>query len=187
VGGRGSGGRRVGSGRKKQSDLERAIGGDAGKRGVVLQHPNATAVAPVETFGPPRYLTHPPALRALKAALAQAKRQQAELSAIANAQEKLDAVIVQSRAVLAVWHELAPQAFEARTLTRATVSAFAMLCRAVAVERTSDIPDADHRGLMQRVATWMKDFGLAPLGKPMYAAQPATVENPLDRFTKARA
>jgi hypothetical protein len=188
VGGRGSGGRRTGSGRKRLSDLERAIGGDAGKRaGVVLQHPNSTAVAAVVTFGPPAYLTVPPTLRRLRAVLKRAKRQQAELSAIAAAQEKLDEVVAQTHEVLAVWRELAPQAFEARTLTKATVSAFAMLCRAVAVERASEIPDADHRGLMQRVATWMKDFGLAPLGKPMYAAAPAAVENPLDRFTKARA
>ena len=47
MGGRGSGGRRTGAGRKRQSALERAISGDAGKRGVVLQHPSSTAVAPV--------------------------------------------------------------------------------------------------------------------------------------------
>lgn len=188
MGGRGSGGSRTGSGRKKLSDLERAIGGNAGRRaGVLLQHPNSTAVAAVETFGPPRYLTVPLAVLALRAALKRAKRGQAELSKIDDLQEKLDALIAQSRDVLTVWRELAPQAFEARTLTKATVSAFAMLCRAVAVERASDIPDADHRGLMQRVATWMKDFALAPLGKPMYAAQPAAAVNPLDRFTKARA
>jgi hypothetical protein len=187
MGGRGSGGRRTGSGRKKLSDLERAIGGNAGKRGgVLLQHPNSTAVAAVETFGPPAYLTLPLGLRALRTALKRARRT-GTVSEMVEAQERVDLATAQSREVLAVWRELAPQAFEARTLTTATASAFAMLCRAVAVERLTDIPDADHRGLQQRVATWMKDFGLAPLGKPMYAAQPAAAVNPLDRFTKARA
>jgi hypothetical protein len=96
-------------------------------------------------------------------------------------------VTVLGREALAVWHELAPIAFEARTLTPATCAAFTMLCRAVAFERSMEIPDANHRGLMQRVATWLKDFGLAPLGKPLYAAQSEAPASPLDRFTKGRA
>jgi len=153
MGGRGSGGRRRGSGRKRQSDLERAIGGDAGHRGVVLQHPSSTAVAPIVEFDPPATLRGK---------------------------------------ALAVWHELAPHAFAARTLTPATTAAFVMLCRGVVKERaywrsTWGAAGADHRGLMQRVGTWMKDFCLSPLGKPVYAAHVEAPANPLDRFTKGRA
>lgn len=153
MGGPGSGGNRTGSGRKKQSDLERAIGGDAGKRGVVLQHPNATAVAPIETFDPPKTL-----------------RGKAK----------------------AVWGELAPAAFEARTLTRATEVAFVILCRNVALERKmaaarKGVGSANHRGMIQRVDAELTKFCLSPFGKPLYGAQVETAVNPLDRFTKARA
>jgi len=149
MGGRGSGGRRVGSGKKLKSELEHAISGTTSARGVILQHPNATAVAPVVTFDPP-----------------------------ANLRGKAKAV----------WGELAPEAFAARTLTPATCAAFVMLCHAAVLERALRTSKRaaggpNHRGLMQRVATWQKDFMLAPLGKPLYAAAPA-VANPLDRFTK---
>jgi hypothetical protein len=187
VGGRGSGGRRIGAGRKRKSALERAISGTVARRGVVLHHPSSTAVAPVEPFDPPATLTAPPQLSALTAALELLQTACAPPSDIKEAQAKVDEVRALGLEALAVWHELAPSAFEARTLTPATSAAFTMLCRAVARERATEVPDADHRGLMQRVATWLKDFGLAPLGKPMYVAQPEAPANPLDRFTKGRA
>lgn len=150
MGGRGSGGRRVGSGKKLKSALDHAISGTTPARGVLLAHPNATAVAPVVTFDPPATLRGKP---------------------------------------LQVWHELAPHAFEQRTLTPATCDTFVMLCYAVVQERAFWASKRgrcgpNHRGLMQRVATWRKDFCLAPLGKPLLAAQPAAVVNPLDRFLK---
>jgi hypothetical protein len=194
MGGRGSGGRRIGAGRKRKSALERAILGDAGHRGVVLQHPSApTAVAPVVTFDPPAELQgNPQELAALVADLAFLKgaaRPGDENPQIAELQARVDTLTLVGQA-LTVWHELAPHAFEARTLTPATTAAFTMLCRGVVKERALSASwncgAADHRGLMQRVATWMKDFGLAPLGKPMYAAE-APIANPLDRFTKTRA
>ena len=184
MGGRGSGGRRVGAGRKRISLLERAIGGNAGKRGTVLQHPSSTAVAPVEMFEPPAYLTTPPGLAGLTAQLARLVRDCAEFPQIAEAQARVDALTALGLEALVLWHELAPEAFEARTLTRATTSAFVMLCRAAAAERARSSYDADHRGLAQRVAIWKTNFGLAPLGKPLYAAEPAATVNPLDRFTK---
>lgn len=187
MGGKGSGGRRVGSGRKLKSALERAISGTASPRGVVVAHPSATAIAPVETFDPPASLTMSPQLAALTADLARLTETCAEQWQIAAAQAQVDAMTAVTAEALAVWHELAPYAFEARTLTPATTAAFCMLCRAVAQERATNTPDADHRGLMARVATWMKDFALAPLGKPMYAAEPEHKVNPLDRFTKGRA
>jgi hypothetical protein len=149
MGGRGSGGRRIGSGKKPKSELEHAISGTTGPRGVVLQHPSGTAIAPIATFEPP-----------------------------AEVKGK----------VLKVWRELAPEAFAARTLTPATSAAFEMLCHAAVLERALRVSKRtaggpNHRGLQQRVATWKKDFMLAPLGKPMVAAAPA-IANPLDRFTK---
>jgi len=149
MGGKGSGGRRVGSGKKLKSDLEHAISG-TGARGVVLPHPSSTAIAPVETFEPPASLR---------------------------------------KHALQVWHELAPSAFEARTLTRATELSFVILCRNVALERSMarrkrGAGGANHRGMIQRVDAELTKFCLSPFGKPMYAAQPAATVNPLDRFTK---
>jgi len=194
MGGRGSGGKRVGSGRKRKSALERAISGAITPRGVVLQHPSSTAVAPVEAFDPPAELQGTPAaLATLEADLAFLKQAEAPGEPnpqIAEVQARVDALTLQARA-LAIWHELAPHAFTARTLTPATSAAFVMLCRAIVKERvlsaSADCGGPNHRGLMQRVATWLKDFELAPFGKPMYAAQPEQPANPLDRFTKARA
>lgn len=49
MGGKGSGGRRKGSGRKKKTDAERFIDGNAGHRGKVLAHPSVPpVVAPLE-------------------------------------------------------------------------------------------------------------------------------------------
>jgi hypothetical protein len=153
MGGKGSGGRRVGSGKKRKSDLEHAIAGTTSARGVLLTHPSSTAIAPIEAFDPPATLRG----KALR-----------------------------------VWLELAPLAFEARTLTRSTEVSFVMLCRNVALERkmaaTRGAGGANHRGMIQRVDAEMAKFCLSPFGKPMYdAAKPATSTNPLDRFTKARA
>jgi len=195
MGGRGSGGSRIGAGRKKQSELERAIGGDAGKRGVVLQHPNSTAIAPVVTFKPPAELQGTPKVLAkLVADLAFLKagaRPDDPNPQIAELQARVDDLQAQASA-LAIWHELAPHAFAARTLTPATTAAFVMLCRGVVTERSLSASRAsaagpDHRGMMHRVATWMKDFCISPFGKPMYAPQAEPKASPLDRFTKARA
>lgn len=192
MGGRGSGGRRIGSGRKKKSDLVRAIGGNAGKRsGVVLQHPSSTAVAPAATFGPPAELHESVAELAARTAdllfLRQAQGPGDPNPQIAELQTRVDALATRTHA-LQIWHELAPHAFAARTLTPATAAAFVMLCRAVVQERALSASPADaggpnHRGLMHRVATWMKDFSVAPLGKPQYEAQPpAPQTNPLEKF-----
>jgi hypothetical protein len=92
---------------------------------------------------------------------------------------------VPNAAALIVWGELAPEAFEAGTLTKRTAAAFAMLCRAVVVERSTELPDADHRGLIQRIGTMMKDFGLAPLGKPIQSA--VTEPKPLSALERLQA
>lgn len=194
MGGRGSGGRRIGSGRKLKSALERAISGTTGPRAVVLVHPSATAVAPVTLFEPPAELVgNPQELAGLLADLAFLKgatRPDDANPQITELQARVDTLTRVGQA-LAVWHELAPHAFALRTLAPHSSAAFTMLCRWVVKERALsaswDCGGADHRGLMQRVLTGLKDFGLAPLGKPMYAAEPVQTVSPLDRFTKARA
>jgi hypothetical protein len=78
----------------------------------------------------------------------------------------------------AVWLELAPLAFEARTLTRATERSFVVLCRNVALEhkmatRNYGRGNANHRGMIQRVDAELAHFCLAPFGKPLSEAKPA--------------
>jgi hypothetical protein len=191
MGGRGSGGRRIGSGQKGKSALEHAIGG--GKRG--RKPGDETAVAAVETFGPPAELQGTPKqLATLVAELVFLHEHVGPGDPnpqIAEIQAKVDELTARALA-LAIWHELAPHAFAARTLTPATTAAFVMLCRGVVAERALSASPAtasgpNHRGMMQRIATWMKDFNVAPFGKPMYEAEPAGPINPLDRFTKTRA
>lgn len=95
-------------------------------------------------------------------------------------------------AALLVWLELAPHAFQARTLTRATTAAFVMLCRNVVTERTlaaGASGGSDHRGMIQRVDAELLRFNLAPCGKAIYQpeedAKPSPV-NPLTRFTQRK-
>lgn len=193
MGGRGSGGGRIGAGRKRESGLNQAIRGTSGRGGVVLQHPSSTAVAPIETFDPPDdWVAASDALAPLIAQLTFLKGAQGAGDPnpqIEQLQARVDELQAQVDA-LAVWHELAPHAFAARTLTAGTAAAFLMLCRGVVQERALSASPAtasgpNHRGMMHRVATWMKDFNVAPFGKPMYEAErPAA--NPLDRFTKTR-
>src|SRR5262245_7689676 len=136
MGGKGSGGARVGAGRKPLSDHERSLGGNAGHRSSSVSV-GPWPTAPLETFEPPAGLP---------------------------------------KAVLTVWRELAPSAFEARTLTRSTVPAFVMLCRNVVTERrlgkkldTAGGPN--HRGMIQRVEAEMARFCLSPFGKAVYKPQ----------------
>lgn len=77
-----------------------------------------------------------------------------------------------------VWDELAPSAFELRTLTRATEVSFVILCRNVALERQMASKkygkgNANHRGILQRVDAELAHFCLAPFGKPLSEAKPA--------------
>jgi len=87
----------------------------------------------------------------------------------------------------AIWLDLAPHAFAARTLTRATAFAFRLLCQNVALERgfaarADECGRASHRGLIQRVDAELAAFNLRPFGKPIFEAAPAQPANPLDKF-----
>lgn len=70
-----------------------------------------------------------------------------------------------------VWTQLAPHALAARTLTAGMVTAFALLCRSIVLEKrlslSTDIGQASHRGMIQRVEAGLVRFGLAPNGKPI--------------------
>lgn len=169
MGGRGSGGRRVGSGRK-------------GKLAVVVRHPSAPAIASIDAVDPPAELQGSAAelatLTSQLAFLEQADGPGEPNPQIAELEARIEELEGQARA-LAIWHELAPRAVAKRTLTPETAAAFAMLCRAVVQERALSASPAtaggtNHRGLMHRVATWMKDFCLSPFGKPLTEAAPAT-------------
>lgn len=142
MGGQGSGGTRLGSGRKPKDEAQKALEGTAPpgerKRGRTLP--------PIDEFDAPNDLT---------------------------TDERN------------VWLRLAPGAFYARTLTRATEYAFVLLCRNVLLEQqlranVVDAGSANHRGLIQRVEAGLTAFGLRALGKPMVDDTPA--EDPLDEF-----
>lgn len=80
-----------------------------------------------------------------------------------------------------VWMELAPFAFQNRTLTKATSLAFRTLCRNVVIlnQYASSVQEkgsANHRGMIQRVDVELLSFGLAPCGKPMMTAAPAQAD-----------
>jgi len=89
-----------------------------------------------------------------------------------------------------VWMELAPHAFAARTLTKATALAFRMLCRNVVLERDMrasvlDRGRAAHQGLIAKVDAELSRFSLNPCGKPMYQGAPrAAPANPLEKYLK---
>jgi hypothetical protein len=94
---------------------------------------------------------------------------------------------------LGIWHELAPHAYAARTLTPAMTVAFVMLCRNVALERSLATRrltkgSADHRGMIQRVEAALLRFNVAPCGKAIYEPEAAAAAptNPLTRFTLRR-
>lgn len=183
MGGHGSGGRRTGSGRK-------------GKRAFALVPPTkidrpqrerrdreaAAAAAIPGTFDPPAELQAPPgALAKLVADLAFLKGGATAGDPnpqIAELEARVDELTARA-AALAVWHELAPLAFAKQTLTPGTAAAFVMLCRAVVGERALSASPAtafgpNHRGVMQRVDKGLHDFQLAPFGKPLDDAKPAT-------------
>lgn len=86
-----------------------------------------------------------------------------------------------------VWVELAPHAFAARTLTRATELSFRLLCRNIVIERALALVgagSANHRGMIQRVDAELLRFCLSPFGKAIYEAEPEKPANPLEKFLK---
>lgn len=75
----------------------------------------------------------------------------------------------------AVWLKLAPHAFRAKTLTKATAYQFELLCRNIVLERllassAETVGGSNHRGIIQRIDAELLRFDLAPNGKPHSAA-----------------
>jgi hypothetical protein len=100
--------------------------------------------------------------------------------------EEFDAPNDLTTAERLVWLRLAPGAFAARTLTKATEYQFVMLCRNVVLEReiaadASLRGGANHRGIIQRVDAELARFCLAPMGKPIVEDAPK-VEDPFAEF-----
>lgn len=89
-----------------------------------------------------------------------------------------------------VWLELAPHAFAARTLTKATALAFRMLCRNVVLERDMrasvlDKGRAAHQGMIAKLDAELLRFSLNPCGKPMFQAKPQSKPaNPLEKYLR---
>jgi hypothetical protein len=105
-----------------------------------------------------------------------------------------------------VWRLYAPPAIEAGTLTPRTAGAFALLCKLIVMEQAVVAQiEADgwtfvkitidgagqehqelkshplcshHRGLVQRLETQMKNFGVMPFGKPIVDRKPKGPANP---------
>lgn len=120
------------------------------------------------------------------------KRGLAPMTASATAPvEILEPPATVTGAVLVVWQDLAPAAIVERTLTAATLTAFAMLCRNVVLERklgsSHTKGNAAHRGMIQRVQADLSAFNLRPCGKALYQPDAQPAANPLTRFTQRRA
>lgn len=161
MGGIGSGGRRVGAGRKRKDQAAKVLHGTASlhERNAVAGG-SSSAAAPIEVVYPP-----------------------ADLAADE----------------LRVWNEYAPHAQASRTLTTSTAGAFRKMCEVIVdVEEmrrqikadgltvsTAKGPKAhplltQMRGLQQRMATYMKDFMIAPIGRSL--VDKPTAEDPFSDF-----
>ena len=91
-----------------------------------------------------------------------------------------------------VWLRLAPHAFAARTLTKATEYQFVMLCRNVVLERqlAADVEQrggSNHRGIIQRIDAELARFSLAPFGKPMTQTEGDAEQQPVSPLAKLKA
>jgi hypothetical protein len=100
---------------------------------------------------------------------------------------------------LAIWHEWAPLAVQAGTLTPATAAAFEQLCQTEADRRqlrarftrrqpvlgeTEMAFRREHRALVRELNARLKDFCLAPFGKQLPGAAPEAEDDPLDKFLR---
>lgn len=154
MGGKGSGGSRVGAGRRRKSAVERALDGGAGHRpGRVLQHPRSA----VDPDSGQSVATPPAALP------------------VVDESDAPNDLTVEEREV---WLKLAPLALANGTLTTDTAFQFMRMCRNIALESryaksVQDAGGANHRGLIQRVDTELLGFGLAGTGRKPPAAKPA--------------
>jgi hypothetical protein len=156
MGGVGSGGPRIGAGRKPKADAAKALGGDAGhRRRKVVRHPSSpaapveTPVVPVEAFDAPDDLT------------VDERNVWLRMAPYAFGNGTLTKATMYGFCLLC------------RNI---------VLERRYATS-VADAGGANHRGLIQRIDAELLRFCLAPLGKPV--VQPAKPEDPFAEFVGA--
>lgn len=155
MGGKGSGGRRPGSGRKRKSDTERFIDGNAGHRAAdVLRHPSAPDLAPLPTVD------------------------EADAPNDLSREERLIWLELAPYALRA--GTLTPASSMAfRVLCRNIV------LERLYGQSVTDKGTANHRGMIQRVEVGLDAFQLRPQGRRMQDAAPIEAPvNKLNRFLR---
>jgi phage terminase small subunit len=176
LGGRGSGGSRVGAGRKPKDAHLRAIQGGRSRIAIQPEAPTSTAVAPLVEVLPPGDLmpdelavwTREAPLatteRTLTPSTAGAFREFCELEALKNTMLK------RIRARLTMF-DVAPASESGKDQAEPEF-----------YEKANPLL-THYRGAVQRLSAFRKDFKLAPFGKELIAPeQPKS--NPIDRFRK---
>jgi hypothetical protein len=90
----------------------------------------------------------------------------------------------------AIWANQAPHALKNRTLTAASVMAFARYCGVVVREmkerQSSGCDGPNHERMLKRINALELQFGLVPCGKAVYQGEPEKPANPLDKFLNRR-
>lgn len=155
MGGKGSGGHRFGAGRKKKTDEERFVDGNAGHRGRVIAHPSTTSEPPpvpvVDEADAPNDLT--------------LEERRAWLALAPHALQNGTLVPATSVAFVLLCKNIVRERKYGESLT--------------------ECGTANHRGLIQRVEGGLDAFQLRPQGRRMPSADPvAKPASPLDRFLK---
>lgn len=152
MGGRGSGGKRVGAGRKPKDALLRSIQGGRDRRpepAPPSADPGPTAVAPIATIQPPADLTAEElAIWNRDAPLAEAERTLVLATASAF-REFCELEALKNKMLVSIKEEMT------------TVDD-------KGVERSNPLL-THYRGAVQRLSTFRKDFKLAPFGKDLVA------------------
>lgn len=186
MGGKGSGGRRIGAGRKPKTARQHWLTGDAGKRGLALVERPADAGAPKGQRRGKRAERTPP-------------------SPVIGAAGEVPAELTDVERVL--WERWAPRAKAAGTLTEDTTPGFVVLCQTAAdaqvcraeiysrgivnvrtaMQETGNDDEAmevvtvelrahplwpQYRGLKTRLEMLMARYGIASMGKAPSAEKP---------------
>lgn len=145
MGGIGSGGRRPGSGRKPKSEAARALDGNAGHRGRVLQHPKA---AEVPAPAPLPVVDETDAPNDL------------------NTEERLVWLELAP-------HALANGTLTKATSLAFRLLCKNVVLERLYAASVNDRGGANHRGMIQRIDAELLRFNLAPCGKRLEGAEPA--------------
>ncbi|HYM24444.1 MAG TPA: hypothetical protein VEU08_14610 [Vicinamibacterales bacterium] len=144
MGGVGSGGSRIGSGRKRKNAEERRLDGNAGRRGRILPHPSASS-----TSTPPASLPEVDEADAPNELTADERKVWMELAPHALAKKTLT---------------------PATSLAFCLLCKNIALERRFAVS-VMDAGGANHRGIIQRIQVDLAAFNLRPFGKAAVEAE----------------